>query len=233
MAEPVLQPLLPDSHIITDPAIVDAEIERMGASGDVFRRAATTAFDAVDNMWHGVSRRALGQTAQMKAHEAMAEALCRDFGWETLPDPNGGNLERVISPDGTVQIATLTGSPNVGIAIECPETTTKKTTGRIWEETARCDPEWAGAAPQPPFLPHLSLELFLVCIDREREIVRAELARPRYQEPDTDWKAVKSWARRRILIDEQWTDADTQLVTKRWGAIHVTQPDIPVTERRR
>lgn len=233
MAEPILRPLLDDSHIITDPATVDAEIEGLGASGDVFRRAATMALDAVERRWDGASQRALGQTAQTEAHEAMAQALCQEFGWQPLSDLDGGNLDRVISPDGGVQIATLTGPPSVGIAIRCPRTNLKKTAGRLWEEIARCDPEWTTDAPEFPFLPHLSLELFLVHVDRERGLVRAELARPKYQESDAYREVIKSWIRRRILIDEQWAGTDAQLVTERGEATYATQPDIPITERHR
>ena len=233
MAEPLLRSLFDDSHIITDPAMVDAEIEQLGASGDVFRRAATMALVAVESRPDGASRRARGQIAQIEAHEVMAQALYQEFGWQFLTDQDGRNLDRVISPDGAVQIATLIGSPDVGIAIDCPRTNLKKTAGRLWEEIARCDPEWTTDAPEFPFLPHLSLELFLVHIDRERGLVRAELAKPKYRESDKDREVIKSWIRRRILIDEQWTGTDTQLVTERWEATHVTQPDIPVTERQR
>ena len=233
MAEPVLRPLFDDSHIITDPATVDAEIEGLGARGDVFRRAAAMSLDAVESRWDGTSRRVLGQIAQLEAHEAMAQALCQEFGWQILSDHDGGNLDRVISPDGAVQIVTLTGSSDIGIAIECPQTNLKKTAGRLWEEIARCDPEWPTDAPEFPFPPNLSIEIFLVHVDRERGVVRAELAKPKYQESDKDREVIKSWIRRRILIDEQWTGADTQLVTERWEATRVTQPDIPVTERRR
>lgn len=236
MPEPLIRPLFDDHHVVVDQATVDAEIEAMVAAGDLFRQAAFVALDAVDSRWEGTSARRLGQHLQSEAHDAMAEALCREFGWQIFNDLDGGNLERVINPDGAVQIVTLVATYGAGIATACPETNLKKTSGRLWEEVARCDPDWPTATPEFPFEPSLALEVFLVQADLERGIVRAELAKPRYHESDADRERLKSWIRRRILIDDQWTSADIPIVRDRREAgngapQNITIPDIP--ERRR